>query len=327
MDERQVPPTMGHKSLCKLPLVLWLAFCMLAVPSISRTRFWWAQNDAPPSIIKVNVLVLDRSNHSIRTLPQSAFRLFEDGKNQPISFFSDEELPLKYCVLVDNTGSIRSRINEIRDAARIAIGNHKPDDSAFIVSMSDGGATLSIGWSSDKKALIDTIDSLKPPSGSTRLLDAMYKCSELIAEAKPAPNRRALILISDGLDNGSSHKLDKLLRRLDQDDVQVYVVGLVPPLDASGLFRISSRERSMDLLERISEETGGRVFFPKSSEELRLYANHVLDYIRSEIVLGYVPTIPLEKDSYRKISVKVEAPGADKYRVISRRHVGFDKKN
>jgi Ca-activated chloride channel family protein len=300
---------------------------MLAVPSISRARFARVQNDAPSSTIKVNVLVLDRSRHSIRTLPQSAFRLFEDDKNQPISFFSAEELPLKYGVLVDNTGSIRPRINEIREAARIVIGNHKPDDSAFIVSMSDGGATVSIGWTSDKKALIDTIDSLKAPSGATRLLDAMYKCSELIAEAKPALNRRALILISDGLDNGSSHKLDNLLRRLTHDDVQVYAVGFVPPLDASGLFRVSPRERSMDLLERISEETGGRVFFPKSSDELRIYANNILDSIRSEIVLGYVPTIPMDKDSYRKVSVKVEAPGADKYQVISRRHVGFDKKN
>jgi VWFA-related protein len=316
---------MDQKGLRSAGLVLTV--CALAVSSISWTRFAPAQSDAPPSIIKVNVLVLDRSNHPIRTLPQSAFRLFEDGKNQPISSFSAEELPLKYGVLVDNTGSIRPRINEIREAARIVIGNHKPDDSAFIVSMSDGGATLSIGWTSDKKALIDTIDSIKPPSGSTRLLDAMYKCSELIAEAKPALNRRALILISDGLDNGSSHNVDKLLRRLNQDDVQVYAVGLVPPLYASGLLRISSRERSMDLLERISEETGGRAFFPKSSDELRLYANHVLDSIRSEIVLGYVPTIPMDKDSYRRVSVKVEAPGADKYRVISRRHVGFDKKN
>lgn len=316
---------MAHKGLHSVGLVLTI--CALAVSSASWLRFTSAQNDTAPSTINVRALVLDRSNHSIRTLPQSAFRLFEDGKNQPISFFSAEELPLKYSVLVDNTGSIRPRINEIREAARIVIGNHKPDDSAFIVSMSDGGATVSIGWTSDKKALIASIDSLKAPSGSTRLLDAMYKCSELIAEARPASHRRALILISDGLDNGSSHKLDSLLRRLNQDDVQVYAVGLVPPLDASGLFRVSSRERSMDLLERISEETGGRVFFPKSSDELRLYANHVLDSIRSEIVLGYVPTITMDKDSYRRITVKVEGPGADKYRVISRRHVGFDKKN
>jgi len=316
---------MSHKSLRKV--VLALTVWALAVSSDSWTRAAWAQNDAPPSIIKVNVLVLDRSNHPIRTLPQGAFRLFEDGKNQPISFFSAEDLPLKYGVLVDNTGSIRPRINEIREAARIVIGNHKPDDSAFIMSMSDGGATVSIGWTSDKKSLIDTLDSLKAPSGSTRLLDAVYKCSELIAEPKSALTRRALILISDGLDNGSSLKLDKLIRRLNQDDVQVFAVGLVPPLDASGLFRVSPRERGMGLLERISEETGGRVFFPKSSDELRLYANHVLDSIRSEIVLGYIPTITLDKDSYRKISVKVEAPGADKYQVISRRHVGFDKKN
>src|SRR6185295_8838299 len=159
---------MGHKSLRSIGLVLTV--CALAFSSSSWTRFAWAQNDAPPPTTKVNVLVLDRSNHPIRTLPQSAFRLFEDGKNQPISSFSAEELPLKYGVLVDNTGSIRPRINEIREAARIVIGNHKPNDSAFIVSMSDGGATVSIGWTSDKKALIDTIDSLKAPSGSTRLL-------------------------------------------------------------------------------------------------------------------------------------------------------------
>lgn len=316
---------MRHKSLCKV--VLALTVWSLSVSSDSWTRAASAQNDAPPSIIKVNVLVLDRSNHPIRTLPKGAFRLFEDGKNQPISFFSAEDLPLKYGVLVDNTGSIRPRINEILEAARIVIGNHKPDDSAFIVSMSDGGATVSIGWSSDKKALTDTIDSLKPPSGSTRLLDAMYKCSELIAEAKPVLHRRALILISDGLDNGSSQKLDKLIRRLNQDDVQVFAVGFVAQLEAPGLFRVSPRERGMNLLERISEETGGRVLFPKSSAELRPYANKILDYIRSEIVLGYVPAIPMDKDSYRKVSVTVEAPGAEKYQVISRHHVGFDRRN
>src|SRR5512132_2954846 len=135
---------MGHKSLPRVGLVLTV--CALAFSSGFWTRFSWAQNGAPPSIIKLNVLVLDRSNHPIGTLPQSAFRLFEDGKNQPISYFSAEELPVKYCVLVDNTGSIRPRLNEIREAARIVIGNHKPDDSAFIVSMSDGGATVSIGW-------------------------------------------------------------------------------------------------------------------------------------------------------------------------------------
>lgn len=301
-------------------MILYLV-CLLIAPSIGTL----AQLDNRPLVIALSVLVTDSAGQPVKNLQQSSFHLSEGGKNKLIALFSAEELPVRYGLVIDNSGSTRPFSQQVREAARLIIENTKPVDRGFIMNLSAGGARVLSNLNSDDKALLTTLEQLEPPNGPTRIIDAIYECPELFGDSNGS-YRKALVIITDGVDNASKHSLEQLTRRLNKADVQMFAIGFVQHLDdersLSGRLstRLSQRERAVKLLETVAEETGGRALLPQSRTELS-NATKVLDWIRSEYTLSYETSSPTDKDSFREIRVRVKADGSDKYKVTTRRHV------
>lgn len=276
-------------------------------------------------LVTLNVRVIDRNNRPIGDVKESDFHVFEDGVEQPVEFFTREEVPVSYGLAVDNSGSLRSQLQSVIDAGKTIINSNKPGDETFLVRFisSDKIETLQ-DFTSSMELLLDALDNMYIEGGQTAVIDAVFLSAERIAEYKKGDDndrrRRALIVVTDGEDRVSFYKQEQLFARLREADVQIYVIGFVNELEKEGGFiRKSSRDKAVSLLNKIASETGGRAFFPQSVSELPQIANEIVRDLRTQYVVAYNPTNKARDGSYRAIRVAVSEPsGRDKRIALTR---------
>lgn len=286
------------------------------------------QEIEPDSVVKVNtelvtlnVRVIDRNNRPIDNVKESEFRVFEDGEPQPIEFFAKEEIPINYGMAVDTSGSLRSQIQSVIDAARIIVGSNKPGDETFVERfISSDNIQILQDFTADKNLTLDALENLYIEGGQTAVIDGVYLAADYVAKYKKGDDsdrrRRALIVITDGEDRNSFYKEEQLFARLREEDVQIYVIGFVNELGKeAGFIRKSPREKALNLLNRLAAETGGRAFYPQSLSELPQIANEIIRDLRTQYVIAYNPTNKARDGSYRAIKVSVTESGSSEKRI------------
>src|SRR5687768_15163711 len=277
-------------------------------------------------LVTLNVRVIDRNNRPIDNVSENEFHVFEDGVEQPIEFFTREEVPVSYGLAVDNSGSLRSQLQSVIDAAKTIINANKPGDETFLVRFisSDKIETVQ-DFTASKDMLMDGLDSLYVEGGQTAIIDAVYLSAEHVSEYKRGDDtdrrRRALILITDGEDRNSFYKQEQLFARLREQDVQIFVIGCVNKLDKeAGLIRKSPREKAVGLINKLATETGGRAFFPESLSELPQIASEIIRDLRTQYVIAYNPTNKAQDGTYRAIKVTVDQPTSGEKRIALTRN-------
>lgn len=286
----------------------------------------------PESVVKVNtelvtlnVRVIDRNNRPIDNVKQSEFRVFEDGERQPIEFFAKEEVPINYGLAIDTSGSLRGQLQSVIDAGKAIIYANKAGDESFVERfISSDKIEIVQDFTASTEFLLDALDNLYVEGGQTAVIDGVYLAAEHVAKYKKGDEndrrRRALIVITDGEDRNSFYKEDQLFARLREEDVQIYVIGFVNELEKEGSFiRKSTREKAVNLLNKLASETGGRAFFPQSLSELPQIAKEIVRDLRTQYVLAYNPTNKSRDGSYRAIRVAVsDASERDKRIALTR---------
>lgn len=275
-------------------------------------------------LVTLNVRVIDRNNRPIDNVRENELHVLEDGVEQPLAFFTREEVPISYGLAIDTSGSLRSQLPSVIDAGKAIVNTNKPGDETFLVRFisSDKIETVQ-DFTSNQDLLIDGLDSLYVEGGQTAVIDAVYLSAERLAEYKKGDDndrrRRALILVTDGEDRVSFYKQEQLFARLREQDVQIYVIGFVNELDKEGgLIRKSPRERAVNLINKLASETGGRAFFPQSLSDIPQIAGEIVRDLRTQYVLAYNPTNKARDGSYRAIKVAVADTGRDKRIALTR---------
>lgn len=267
-------------------------------------------------LVTLHVRVIDRNNHPINKIEKGDFKVFEDGVPQPVFSFTEEEVPVIYGLAVDTSGSLRSQLNQVIDAAKTIINSNKRGDETFLERFIDRDKIENLQeFTPNKDLLLDAVDNLYVEGGQTAVIDGVYLAAEHVAEYKKGNDddrrRRALIVVTDGEDRASFYNEIQLFQRLREEDVQIYVIGFINELDADkGFIRKSSREKAVTLLNRIASETGGRAFFPQTLSELPQVANEIVRDLRTQYVVSYDPTNKAHDGTYRAIKVVVaDVPG------------------
>lgn len=278
-------------------------------------------------LVTLNVRVIDRNNRPVDNVRQGDFKIYEDGVLQPIFDFSKEEVPISYGLAVDTSGSLRSQLPTVIDAAKTIINSNKSGDETFLMGFisSDKIETL-LDFSSKKDDLLDAVDNLYTEGGQSAVVDAVYLAAEHVAEYKKGTTddrrRRALILVTDGEDRDSYYKADQLFARLREADVQIYIIGFVNELEDNkegGIFiRKSSKDKAVSLITRLATDTGGRAFFPQSIAELPEIANAIVRDLRTQYVVSYSPTNTAKDGTYRAIRVNIDSTGKEKRIALTR---------
>ncbi len=286
-------------------------------------------------LVNLNVRVVDRYNRSIGNLRQNDFQIFEDGVPQKISFFTTSEVPTNYSLVIDNSGSLRQQIDKIIDASKTIIATNKPEDETSVIRfVSRDKIEIVQDFTADKTDLNDAMDNLYIEGGQTAIIDAVYLAAERVDayEKSVNPNdrkRRALILVSDGEDRDSFYNETQLFQLLREADVQIFAVGFVNELDAEGGFVSKSpRKKAKSFLERLTEETGGKAYFPNNLSELEGIAQEIARELRTQYSIGYEPTNTNKDNSLRKIKVSVADGTKNEKRIaIARTGIIYNKQN
>lgn len=285
-----------------------------------------------PEVIKidsdvVNILFTaqDRNRRLLTTLGQGDIKLLENGEPQEIVSFSRQvDLPLSLAILIDVSASQERTLPEEKLAAISFLETviRPAKDEVCVVSFT-GEATLEQGMTNNMQRLRRAVSAVRfnPPSGyigggviagtppisgdnqavqgSTAIWDAIWVTSDEILGPAPERTRRAIILLSDGVNTFGKKKLDDAVQAALRSEAVVYSIGIGDNF-YSGVDRGS--------LNKISERTGGRAYYPKDEGELRDAFKQIQDEMRSQYLIAYEPTNQNRDGSYRKIEIQVTNP-------------------
>jgi VWFA-related protein len=256
--------------------------------------------------VVLNATVLDESGRLVNELKKEDFHLFEDGVPQTIVSFQHADTPVSMGILVDNSGSMRSKRGAVNSAALDLVRASNPQDEAFIVNFSDE-AFIDQDFTSNINKLRDGLAHLDS-KGGTALYDATVASADQLSKGASKP-KQVLLIITDGEDNASGLTLEQTIRRVqDLQGPTIYAIGLLFGDENSG--RESRRARRA--LQLLADETGGIAYFPRSLDEVDGITAEVARDIRSQYTLGYHSTKPASQGGYRAIKMDARQPGSRK---------------
>jgi Ca-activated chloride channel family protein len=259
------------------------------------------------SVDLVNVLcsAFDKNTNSFVTnLTRGDFAVLEDEQKQEIKNFAREtDLPLTLAMLIDTSQSVAPKLKFEQDAATEFFQTIlREKDRAMLVEF-DSGVKLLQDFTSDPNKMAREIRKLRA-AGGTALYDAIYNtCDEkLIRET----GRKAIVILSDGEDESSKVSLHQALEMALRAEATIFSISV----SKGGFFGVGSGNKEGDsVLKEISQETGGRIFFPFKVEELDDAFRQINQELRSQYNIGYLSTNSARDGSYRKIEIKVQEKG------------------
>jgi Ca-activated chloride channel homolog len=243
-------------------------------------------------VVQVTVTVSDGHGRFVRNLPRTAFRVLEDGKPQGITHFTSEDVPLEIVVAIDISGSMTPAMAKLKTAVKEFLKDVPNQDLVTLLGFNDTIFTLTrkAGDVAERSKAVDRL----APWGSTALYDVILRGVEMLGRQT---GRKALIVFTDGEDQGSHATINDVERRLQSSDVTLYMIG-------------QGRGVTLDMLkkvmERLANPTGGRALFTDSIDELHESFADLLDELSNQYLLGYEPTNTKHDDVWRKIKVEVE---------------------
>lgn len=265
-------------------------------------------------LVVVHTTVLDHSGNFVSGLKKEAFKLYEDGIGQEVASFSQEDVPISMGIVLDTSGSMRDKFDRVNKAALAFIRASNPDDQVFLIGFNDEVELLE-DFTSDIDLITDTLNNTIV-TGGTALYDAIY-LSVQKAQSGERP-KKAVVVITDGEDKDSYYSLEELISKVQESDVQVYTVGFLNPVPDKGLFGHWSKsvpEKAQEALQRISEETGAKAFFPKSVDEIHTIVAEIAYELRNQYSIGYISSNKAHDGSWRRIKIAVDPSAGEKCKV------------
>jgi VWFA-related protein len=295
----------------------------------------------------VNVLfsAQDRNRRLLTDLKQTDVRLIEDGQPQEITGFARQvDLPLSLAILIDTSASQERTLPEEKAAAKTFIQSviRPSKDEVSIVSFT-GEATLEQGMTSNVARLSRAVDRVQfvapsgyigggviaggtPPLsgsnqaayGSTAIWDAIWITADEVLKQSPDKTRRAIILLSDGLNTYGKKKLEDAVQAALKNEAVIYSIGIGDNF-YDGVDK--------GALNKISERTGGRAFFPRDEAELRQAFTQIQIEMRSQYLIAYESSNQKRDGSYRKIEIQLVNPELAKQKVNLTHRQGYFAKS
>jgi Ca-activated chloride channel family protein len=274
-------------------------------------------------LVLLDVTVVDQNNTAVMNLKKEDFIVFEDKVKQTIDNVSREEVPVSFGLVIDTSGSMRAKLQTVSDASVSLIKQMRVDDEAFVASFK-AEPELVQDFTTDRRELEDAISELYT-SGGTALLDAIIATADY-AQEKGKRRRKALVVISDGLEKNSSVKEKEVMEAIKEDEVQVYLVGFIDEeMEEKSLFGKSPAKKAKELLSRIADDSGGKAYFPKDISEIPAIAAQIAKDLRTQYVVSYYPSNDKRDGTFRNIQVSVNSQGGRK--LIARTRRGYYARN
>jgi len=269
-------------------------------------------------LVLLDVTVLDPSNRPVMDLKRDEFAVTEDKVPQKIEFFSRDQVPVSLVYAIDTSGSMRPKLDTVVKASINLAKQSRSGDELAVIEFKDQPELLE-EFTTDVNGVIDTLNSLVA-SRQTAMLDALYLAADY-ANKEGKNRRKAVLLVTDGLDNDSYYKFSEVVNHLREIEVQIYLIGFISDLDrGGGLFKKSAKEKAETLLNKLAEETGGKAFYPRELSGVQNIAQQISTDLRTQYSIGYYPTNTKKDGSFRSVKVQINA---DTRRLVARTRNGY----
>ncbi|PYS78073.1 MAG: hypothetical protein DMF66_07620 [Acidobacteria bacterium] len=279
-----------------------------------------------------NVLftAVDRDKRFVTTIKQEDVRVLEDGVEQKVFTFQRETArPLSLAILIDTSASEERTLPEEKSAAQRFVDSviRQTKDEVAVLSFT-GDATLEQGLTGNAARVRRAIDRVEfqPPSGyigggvmvgtppingdsragSTAIWDAIWVTSREVLSETSDKTRRAIILLTDGEDTSSRKHLSEAVDAALKADAIIYAIGI-------GDNYFDGVDKGS--LNKISERTGGRAYFPRNEEDLRSAFAQIQDELRSQYLVAYSPTNKAKDGTFRQVKIEVVNPELSKQKL------------
>lgn len=272
-----------------------------------------SQEDAPvfhadTRLVLLHASVVGRDGRLVTNIPQSAFKVFENGVEQPLKLFRREDVPVSMGIVIDNSGSMRDKRSRVGAAALALVKASNPDDEIFIVNFNDDSyldqpLTSDVGLLEQALTRFDT-------RGGTAMRDALNMSIDYVKQ-NGKKDKKVLVVLTDGNDNSSTTTLEQLLRKAQRTEVLIYSIGLLNEEEAR---EARSARRA---LKALAEASGGLDYYPKSLSDVEEITPRVAHEVRNQYILGYTPLNQALDGTFRQIKVVVNGFGRPTVRTRS----------
>lgn len=308
---------LSKRGACLLPCVFFL-FAVAVFPSIAGAQVSQPSRtgaDAAYSMqlnadmVILSATVLDRHNAPVSGLSKDDFQVYEDGLLQQIQNFSHDDIPITAGILVDNSGSMAPKRDDVIAAALAFAHSSNPQDQMFVVNFNDYvsfGLPPNIPFTDRQEELRQALSGFRP-NGMTALYDGIAVALDHLKQG--GHDKKVLILISDGGDSASKRSLAQVLDMAKHSAVIIYALGIFDEQDG---------DQNPGVLKKLAKETGGEAFFPESSRDAASICEEIARDIRSQYTLTYIPANVSQDGRYRAIEVRASAPGRGRLPVRTR---------
>jgi VWFA-related protein len=293
-------------------LLAWGGLFLLLLPGSAQEK----KEVKPPKVaynvtvnaVTLSVTVQDRKGRYINNLEKADFVVYENNERKEITYFQrDERAPISFTVLLDVSGSmaLENKFEEIRQALRLLAREIlSPQDELALLVFADGEVEVAARHSLDRKGFLEALEKEKA-YGKTALNDAVAASPQYAIRAKN--EKRALILITDGIENDSVTTPEQALEIARRVEIPIYVIGYKIP-KAEEILARHKRKSGLTLqsivytLNLFAEATGGKAFFLDNTEELLSAFYEIKKEQSHQYLIGY--TSYREDERYRKIRVE-----------------------
>jgi Ca-activated chloride channel family protein len=256
-------------------------------------------------IVSLNVTVTDGTKY-VTGLEQDDFEVFEDGTKQSISFFSHLQQPVALAILLDTSNSMEDKIATAQEAAIGFVRRMKKTDAIEVIEF-NSQVRIPQPFTNDVGALERAIRATTV-NGSTSLYNAIYVSLKQLKDERARSaeeiRRQAIIVLSDGDDTSSVIEYEDVLDLAKRSETAIYAIGLRQAESGRGKFK-----EAEFVLRQLSQETGGRVFFPMTVAELPKIYEQISEELASQYSIGYSSKNPMRNGAWRRIEVRVAKPG------------------
>ena len=290
---------------------IFLLLTLLALvlhPALTQEKKQELEYQVSVNAISIAVTVQDRGGRYISDLEQKDFTVYENEVKQSVTYFKhDFEAPVSLTVLLDVSGSmaLQDKLNESKDALRYLLNFLlRPQDEASLLIFADAEVEVAARFSTDKSGFLAELDKTEA-YGQTALNDAVAVSPGFANRGKN--EKRAILLITDGIENDSQATVDQAVEIARRVDVPIFTVGYKIPLSEEFLrkYKRTSTLTSAGIvssLERFSQATGGKMFIAAQPGDFMAALREVQRELSHQYIIGYTSYKNL-KNEYRKIRV------------------------
>jgi len=294
------------------PLLFLSLAIALAAPLLISPRQPAAQAGQPSfrtaiDVVSMTVTVTDSTSRYVTDLTEKDFEVFEDGVKQELTLFNKTNLPVALSLLIDTSSSMEGRMTVAQDAAIGFVQKLRPTDLGEVIGFDSRAEVLQKFTNSTaelEQAIRKTV-----AGGSTSMNNALYislkGLRKVPVQLEEEIRRQAIVLLSDGEDTSSLVTFEDVLDLARRSETAIYAIGLMEdsPVGQSKGFREATYA-----LRQLTNDTGGRAFFPSDVKNLGLVYGQIYDELSSQYTIGYSSKNPRRDGAWRRLVVRVTRP-------------------